>query len=903
MTDPAAPPAPEAPDDAAQAALETPAASPAADASALSLAKPAAEALPAAPPAAAPPAAAPPPSAPPPAPSAPGLAGWIARNETLVVGLVATLLLGVLAPISGLWEPWEADRAAALAHMRAHGAWLEVGIPGANGEINRVADLPFGLWPLLASTAVFGVNELGLRLPGVLMGIGVVLLTFVTTRRLFGRLPAAFAAFGLLAMPLFGLHSRFALGAAMETGFIAIAALSFIRVGADAAASPRWSWLAWAATGASALVAGVPGLGVALMALLAVLVTPRGAEASAPSDGESGLKRLLPPVAVGLVVAVVALGWWRAAAHRPEGTTLNPLLLWTSGLEADPKAARPAFHLFFHQLGFGLFPLGAFIPLAFAELIWRPRAAPVSGAAEAPADRNLALAPAVMALAAVFASAFLAPALALPYSHFGWFLGAPAVAIAVGVYFSRVLREPPDPLRVVVAVLLVALVDSNLKHETHFLADVVVSGTVGAFPPELPGWRFARLLDMGLLALLILYQGGLLRWLSQPVRWLLYPAQRIRLMTVTPSRSWICLLVAAGVVAPVLARPPGALERLLLSKAWGGMLPTWRVLSLALVGIVAIHLVLWFVWNLRQRRLAGRTGGRLLDLVERALEGLAPRRVALALGLGLVAMWAVFVDVVAASALTDNFSQKGVIAHYERLAQGDEPLFKHRLDARNSSFYAAELTDLDPATFKQKAKDAERFFALMPRTDLARVNAEFRTATGRTLPVLDDSSFRVLLVSNQLRDGEEDRNPITRALIPALPPDATPVNVSFGDDIDLVGWKLDPAEPRPGSPLEIHLFWKAKKKISGTWQVFVHLDAAGQRIHGDHHPVEGLYPTQNWAPGDLVQDTHRVVVARSISAAWFTFYVGLYRGGERKPVTVGNKDRENRANIGRFRVR
>jgi 4-amino-4-deoxy-L-arabinose transferase-like glycosyltransferase len=829
---------------------------------------------------------------------------WIARNETLVVGLVATLLLGVLAPISGVWEPWEADRASALAHMRTHGAWLEVGLPGANGQINRISDLPFGLWPLLASTGLLGVNELGLRLPGVLMGVAVVLLTFVTTRRLFGRLPAAFAALGLLAMPLFGLHARFAIGASMETGFIAIAALSFIRVGADAAASPRWSWLAWAATAGAGLVAGVPGLGVALMALLAVLLTPRGAESAAPAGGEGlGLKRLFPPVVVVLVVAIVAVGWWRAAVHRPEGTTLNPLLLWTEGLEADPKAVRPAFHLFFHQLGFGLFPFGAFIPLAFAELLWRPRPAPVSGAPAPATDPNLALGPAVIALAAVFASAFLAPALALPYAHFGWFLGAPAVAIAVGVYFARVLREPPDPLRVVVAVLLVALVDSNLKHETHFLADVVVSGTVGAFPPELPGWKLARLLNMGLLALLILYQGGLLRWLSQPVRWLLYPQQKIRLMTVAPSRSWICLLLAAGIVAPVLARPPGALERLLLAKAWGGVLPSWRVAIFALVGIAVIHVVLWALWSLRHKRLAGRSGGKLLDLVERALEGLAPRRVALALGLGVVALWAVFVDVVAASALTDNFSQKGLIAHYERLAQGDEPLFKHRLDARNSSFYAADLADLDPAAFRIKAKAPERIFALMPRADLARVNAEFRTATGRTLPVLDDSSFRVLLVSNQLRAGEEDRNPITRALIPALPPDANPVAVSFGDDIDLVGWKLDPVEPRPGSPLEIHLFWKAKKKITGTWQVFVHLDAAGQRIHGDHHPVEGLYPTQNWAEGDLVQDTHRVVVARSISAAWFTFYVGLYRGGERKPITSGNKDRENRANIGRFRVR
>ena len=184
-------------------------------------------------------------------------------------------------------------------------------------------------------------------------------------------------------------------------------------------------------------------------------------------------------------------------------------------------------------------------------------------------------------------------------------------------------------------------------------------------------------------------------------------------------------------------------------------------------------------------------------------------------------------------------------------------------------------------------------------------NTEFRKAAARTLPVLDDRGSRFLLVSNQVDPAadEVDQNPITRALITELPPGATKVSINFEDKIELIGWQLDPAEPSPGSPLVISLFWKALVDDPGTWKVFVHIDAAGQRIHGDHDPVEGLFPTRNWRKGDLVRDDHRVVVKRTISPARFTFYAGLYRGGTRMKITVGAKDNEDRARLGTIEVR
>ncbi len=183
------------------------------------------------------------------------------------------------------------------------------------------------------------------------------------------------------------------------------------------------------------------------------------------------------------------------------------------------------------------------------------------------------------------------------------------------------------------------------------------------------------------------------------------------------------------------------------------------------------------------------------------------------------------------------------------------------------------------------------------------MNTQFRKVTNRTLPVLDDRGSRYYLVSNLLGEGRVDKNPITNALVDELPSDAKEVKINFEDKIELVGWKLNPARPKSGSPAELHMYWRAKKANLGTWKVFVHIDAPGQRIHGDHDPVAGLFPTRDWKVGDLVHDVHTINIKRTITAARFTFYAGLYRGKTRMKIKSGSKDKQNRARLGYIQVR
>ncbi len=808
------------------------------------------------------------------------------RYDPWWVAGLALLLLAALTPGTGIWEPWEADRAQIVEYMRANGLWLQVARPGAKG-VQAIAELPFGWWPLIGSTSIFGMNEIGLRLPSVLLGVLTVWLTFRVTRPLFGRLAAWGAALGLLTMPLFALHARLVLGGGIGVGLVGLTGLAFLVLGTRPAVSRLWQWGAWLGLAACGLTEGAWGLAtVGLTAAAAAILRQRQA-------GGRAWQQVAPPAAVAVAVALIGVGWWRAAAHLAEDLDLRALLLWADGIEPAVAAKRPFFNHFTHQLGFGLFPLGAFVPLALADLLWRPTAG----------DEAPSAAPAATLLAVWFAVGFLAPAVGQPFGQWGVFLGAPAVAIAIGVYFARALREPPQPLLALAAVLLLALLDSNLKHETQSLADVLVGQKVDAFPAKLPGWGIARLLDMALLGTLILFQGGLIRWLRPAARWIAYPTEPIRLLTVGPSRTWLSLLAGLGAAAAVMLRKPDWLERLLIQRFWGRMLPEARVFLVALVLLVAIHLAVWGVWNLRRRRLDGSTTGHLDAGIGRLLDGLNTRAGRVALLLGVLGAWGGFLNGVAARVLTQNFSQKDLLSAYERYAVGDEPLVTYQMDANSSSFYTQQLEALDRKAFAAQVKGDGRLFALVPRKQLARINGEFRAATGETLPVLDDRSQRFLLVSNQLKDGETDRNPIKRALVETLPPGTERVTHTFDDQVQLVGWRLEPKEPRPGSPVKIHLYWKALKKISGTWKVFVHIDAPGQRIHGDHDPVEGLYPTGDWAVGDIVHDEHQVVVKRTNQSGWYTFYLGLYRGSTRMKVTVGAKDKENRAKVGRVKVR
>ncbi len=106
------------------------------------------------------------------------------------------------------------------------------------------------------------------------------------------------------------------------------------------------------------------------------------------------------------------------------------------------------------------------------------------------------------------------------------------------------------------------------------------------------------------------------------------------------------------------------------------------------------------------------------------------------------------------------------------------------------------------------------------------------------------------------------------APLPALPADATPLDIRFGDDIQLVGYRLEAASTAPGQPLPFTLFWRTERPLDRFYQLS--LNGFGYEQENiaklDAWPGGGLLPTAYWRPGLLYPDPYRLSIDPAASA-------------------------------------
>ena len=124
-------------------------------------------------------------------------------------------------------------------------------------------------------------------------------------------------------------------------------------------------------------------------------------------------------------------------------------------------------------------------------------------------------------------------------------------------------------------------------------------------------------------------------------------------------------------------------------------------------------------------------------------------------------------------------------------------------------------------------------------------------------------------------------------VLPEKPPDLSGADRAvyrLGEYIELVGSR---AEWQSGSPLRIHLFWRAVRTPVRDYTVFVHvLDQAGKVIaQSDGPPVGGAYPTSWWHSGQIIEDAREVAMGDTPRSE-YRIAVGMYdlESGERLEV-------------------
>jgi hypothetical protein len=276
--------------------------------------------------------------------------------------LLAALVLLPRLGSYGLWDPQEFPSAETAREVVRTGDWSSV----------SAARPPLTIWATAAGIELFGVSELGARLPHALMALAAVMLAYATARRVRGPRAGFLSALVLATFPLFLFQAR-QLTTDMG-GLLGSALLVYGMVGLTWPDRERHTPLA-AALDAVALVVGtalsyyawglvhallVPGfaLAVASGSALAAGFAP----ASADRARAQRTAHLVAAVAGGVVVLAVA-GWlqdhWNAKGYlRPLGGAFRP---------GEPPATA-TYDYILDQLAFGLFPWCAIAPLAVARL-------------------------------------------------------------------------------------------------------------------------------------------------------------------------------------------------------------------------------------------------------------------------------------------------------------------------------------------------------------------------------------------------------------------------------------------------------------------------------------------------------------------------------------------------------
>lgn len=138
-------------------------------------------------------------------------------------------------------------------------------------------------------------------------------------------------------------------------------------------------------------------------------------------------------------------------------------------------------------------------------------------------------------------------------------------------------------------------------------------------------------------------------------------------------------------------------------------------------------------------------------------------------------------------------------------------------------------------------------------------------------------------------------------ILDAAPSNMVAVGAEFGKKVKLLGYTMKPEQPGPADRVTITFYWQALAPLAEDYEVFVHGDAIGgnaPRIHGDHYPADGKYPTDVWRENEVVADPFSVWIPAGYGPKQLGIYAGLYKENFRMPLTnkgSANSDNENRS--------
>ena len=130
-------------------------------------------------------------------------------------------------------------------------------------------------------------------------------------------------------------------------------------------------------------------------------------------------------------------------------------------------------------------------------------------------------------------------------------------------------------------------------------------------------------------------------------------------------------------------------------------------------------------------------------------------------------------------------------------------------------------------------------------------------------------------------DGTTIPRGAAEALLATAPIISAPLNVQFGDAINLLSVDVD-KKPTRGAQLQVTWTFKATATPPPGWKIFVHVEGPG-RFTGDHAPTR---PFDWWRAGQFIRYTTTLSIPQTATPGSYTMWVGLWKGQARMPAST-----------------
>lgn len=139
----------------------------------------------------------------------------------------------------------------------------------------------------------------------------------------------------------------------------------------------------------------------------------------------------------------------------------------------------------------------------------------------------------------------------------------------------------------------------------------------------------------------------------------------------------------------------------------------------------------------------------------------------------------------------------------------------------------------------------------------------------------------------------------------SAPKPSHPLDIGFGEFVELIGYDIDVERPVPGKPFHVTWYWRVKQTLPAGWKLFTHLSDGTPSSHLNldaDRALRSVYPESRWQAGDYLRDEQAITLISPWRGSQAVFYLGFYKDSERMPVVRGKQDGSRRAEALRLRV-